>query len=119
VPWDARSPGALRTLGDVELDLLVLLKIPVALTRDGAEVHEHVRAVVVGDEAVPLVGVELLQRSQFLEEIPSFPCPCQTWVQSDRPPAGSPGRELLEAKTTMINPHHLCRGDGSDSPGVR
>ncbi len=54
-PRGARSPpGALRALGDVELDLLVLLKAPVALTLDGAGVHEHVRAVVLGDEPYPL-----------------------------------------------------------------
>jgi hypothetical protein len=36
---------------------------------------------------------------------PLLPWPCRTRVLSDRPPAGSPGRELLEAKTTMLNPH--------------
>jgi hypothetical protein len=48
--------GALRTPGDIELDLLVLLEAPVPLTLDGAEVDEHIKAVVLGDEAVPLSG---------------------------------------------------------------
>src|SRR5439155_24957443 len=58
---DVRGLGALLALGEVELDLLVLLQVPVARARDGAEMHEHVgAAVVLGDEAEPLLGVEPL-----------------------------------------------------------
>jgi hypothetical protein len=31
-------------------------------------------------------------------------------------PADSPARELLEAKTTMLNPHHQHTGGGPDPP---
>src|SRR4029453_16528196 len=50
-------PGALLALGDVELDGLAFQRT-VAL--DGADVHEHVVAVLGLDEAVALVGVEPL-----------------------------------------------------------
>jgi len=68
----------------------------VALTLDGAEVDQHLGTVVLGDEAVPLVR---------LKGNPLLPWPCRNRVLS----AGASGsrrmRELLEAKTTMLNPH--------------
>ncbi len=63
VPWfallgdrlDVAGLRALLALGHVELDLLVLVEIPVADAGDRAEVHEDVRAtVVLGDEAEAL-----------------------------------------------------------------
>ena len=52
---------ALLALGDLELDALLLLERPVAAGLDGAVVNEDVcGAVVGGDEAVPLLGVEPL-----------------------------------------------------------
>src|SRR6266540_1742193 len=60
---DVRRLGTLRSLGDVELDLLVLVQVLVALARDRAEVHEHVGAVLLGDEAEPLLGAEPLHSS--------------------------------------------------------
>src|SRR5215472_8282629 len=50
--------GSLLALGDVELDLLPLLQAAVAATGDRAEMHEHVRAALDRDEAIPLVAVE-------------------------------------------------------------
>src|SRR5262249_22321626 len=67
---DARRPSdradvlrlrALRALGDVELDLLVLVEGLVALGLDGRVVHEDVvAAVLLRDEAETLLGVEPL-----------------------------------------------------------
>src|SRR5437764_10112692 len=66
-PADASAddPDVLRlrpllALGDVELDLLPFLQAAVAATGDRAEVHEHVRAALDRDEAVPFVAVEPL-----------------------------------------------------------
>src|SRR5438874_5707995 len=66
-PWgssdlrDRPNVGGLRALlalGNVELDLLVLLQVPVPRASDRAEVHEHVgAAVVLGDEAEALLAV--------------------------------------------------------------
>src|SRR4029453_17468198 len=58
-----RRLGALRALRHVELDLLVLLQVLVALAGDRAEVHEHVGAVRLGDEAEALLGAEPLHGS--------------------------------------------------------
>src|SRR3954471_24068365 len=50
---------ALRALGDVELDLLVLVQGLVTLGLDGRVVHEDVvAAVLLGDEAEALLRVE-------------------------------------------------------------
>src|ERR687893_789295 len=52
---------ALGALGDVELDLLVLVEGLVALRLDGRVVHEDVvAAVLLRDEAETLLGVEPL-----------------------------------------------------------
>src|SRR6478735_5265030 len=52
---------ALRALGDVELDLLVLVQRLVAVGLDGRVVHEDVvAAVLLGDEAEALLSVEPL-----------------------------------------------------------
>src|SRR5699024_5348730 len=59
---DAADVRGLQTLGallDVELHALVLLEVATAAADDGAEVSEHISgAVLGGDEAVALVGVE-------------------------------------------------------------
>src|SRR4029079_7758676 len=68
-----RGLGALLPLGHVELDLLVLLEVPVAGSRDRREVDEHVRATLLGDEAIPLLGVEPLHDAGCHTAIPSFP----------------------------------------------
>src|SRR5690348_15116473 len=52
--------GSLLALGDVELDLLPFVQAAVAATGDRAEMHEHVRAALDGDEAITLVAVEPL-----------------------------------------------------------
>src|SRR3954453_3198079 len=53
--------GALGTLGDVELDLLVLVQRLVAVGLDRRVVHEDVvAAVLLRDEAETLLGVEPL-----------------------------------------------------------
>src|SRR5438128_1455435 len=54
---------ALGTLGDLELDLLVLLEVAVAGALDRAEVHEDVRSVLLRDEAVALLRAEPLHGS--------------------------------------------------------
>src|SRR5256885_2012219 len=55
---------ALGTLGDLELDRLVLIETAVAVTLDCREVDEHVRAAAVqSDEAEALLGVEPLDCS--------------------------------------------------------
>src|SRR2546423_7160873 len=68
-----RGLGTLLSLGHVELDLLVLLEVPVARPLNGGEVHEHVRSALLGDEAVPLLGVEPLHDAGCHTAIPSFP----------------------------------------------
>src|SRR3989449_1410894 len=50
----------LRTLLHVELHLLSLLQGPVTGSLDGGVVHEHISAVLLGDEPVTLLGVEPL-----------------------------------------------------------
>src|SRR6188472_3587084 len=61
---DVASLRALLALRDIELHLLVLLKVAVAIARDRAEVHEDVGAtVVLGDEAEALLAVEPLHGS--------------------------------------------------------
>src|SRR6185312_16426715 len=61
--------GALLALGDVELDLLSLIQAAIAVAGDRAEVHEHIRATLDGDEAVALVSVEPLHNA--LSHVPS------------------------------------------------
>src|SRR5437870_3030976 len=67
--------GGLRTLGalgDVELDLLVLLKVAVPGALDRAEVHEDVGTVLLGDEAEALLGAEPLHGASGHEQFPPF-----------------------------------------------
>src|SRR5580704_17169684 len=60
---DVLRLGPLLALDDVELDLLSLREAAAAVTGDRAEMHEHVRAALYGDEAVALVVVEPLHRA--------------------------------------------------------
>src|SRR6266487_1233139 len=62
--------GALRPLGDVELDGLPLLERAVAGRLDRAEVHEDVRAGLRRNEAIALFGVEPLDGSDGHELVP-------------------------------------------------
>src|SRR3546814_11186278 len=58
------SLGTLGALGEVELDLLVLVERLVAVGLDRGEVDEHVlAAVLLRDEAEALVSVEPLDSS--------------------------------------------------------
>jgi predicted ABC-type transport system involved in lysophospholipase L1 biosynthesis ATPase subunit len=69
--WPARGSGgadagglrALRALGDLELHVLVLLQAAEAVAVDLGVVHEDVRPVGAGDEAVALLRVEPLDGS--------------------------------------------------------
>src|SRR6266480_1639655 len=81
--WERRSAdrpdvgrlGALGALGHLELDLLVLLEVPVAHACDRAEMHEHVwTTVVLGDEPEALLAVEPLHDTGAHEQsLPSCP----------------------------------------------
>src|SRR4051812_36365836 len=53
-----RRARPLRAGSHVESDLVVLLEVSIPRTVDGAEVHEHVRPIVLRDESEPLVRVE-------------------------------------------------------------
>jgi hypothetical protein len=85
--------GALRALHDVELDPHPLLQRAVPGVRDGAVVHEEVRAVPVRvDEAVALFSVEPLDRSLSHRRVP----PSVAWRfvghPTDRASAARPRR---------------------------
>ena len=54
---------ALLATADVELDALALVEGLVAVTLDCGEVNEHVFALLAGDEAVTLFGIEELDRA--------------------------------------------------------
>src|SRR5262249_51710141 len=69
---DVRSLKALGPPGDLELDPVALDQALEALSLDGAEVHEHVLAVLLGDEAVPLRVVEPLHVTLSHLLLPSF-----------------------------------------------
>src|SRR5260370_4322370 len=59
-PLDLADVGGLKPLGplgDLELDLVPLDDALETLSLDGAEMHEHVLAILLGDEAVPLCVV--------------------------------------------------------------
>src|SRR5262245_21118486 len=78
---DVAGLGALLSLRDVELALLILVEVPVPCARDRAEVHEDVWAPVVrGDEAEALLAVEPLHGScshvLFLLPCPDEPDRC-------------------------------------------
>src|SRR5439155_1539410 len=85
----------LRTLGsgdDVELHRLVLLQVAVPVTRDRAEVHEHVGTVLLGDEAEALLRAEPLHGAcRHLR--PLLPRPPRTCASSAGPPARRPSAE--------------------------
>src|SRR6202011_4502774 len=69
--WPARGSGganacglrALRALGHLELHVLVLLKAAEAVAVNLGVVHEDVRSLGAGDEAVALLRVEPLDGS--------------------------------------------------------
>src|SRR5262252_7925519 len=69
--WPARGSGgadagglrALRALGDLELHALVLLQAAEAVAVNLGIVHEDVRSVGAGDEAIALLRVEPLDGS--------------------------------------------------------
>src|SRR5918998_2910776 len=70
----------LGALGEVELDLLVLVERLVAAGLDRGEVDEHVlAATILRDEAEALVGVEpldgALSHDLFLCSVPRARCP--------------------------------------------
>ena len=54
---------AVLALGDLELDGLALIKGLVTVHLDLGEVNEQIVAVLAGDEAITLVGVEPLNSS--------------------------------------------------------
>src|SRR5436190_14934521 len=115
VPSCASSDGradvarleTLLALGHVELDLLVLLEIPVARARDRAEMHEDVRAtVVLGDEAEALLAVEPLHGSCAHEQFPPF-LPCASLTAARRATGPKTVRELPDVLhgRMVLNPH--------------
>src|SRR3954466_15937352 len=53
----------LAALCNVELDALALVEGLVSVTLDCGEVNEHVFALLAGDEAVTLFGIEELDRT--------------------------------------------------------
>src|SRR4029077_10366304 len=59
----AGGVGALRALGHLELHVLVLLQAAEAVAVNLGVVHEDVRSVGAGDEAVALLRVEPLDGS--------------------------------------------------------
>src|SRR3954453_22674400 len=72
---DVRRLRALRTLRDVERDLLVLAQRLVARALDRREMREHVLAAVVGlDESEALLVVEPLHRSGNHAASPNVKC---------------------------------------------
>src|SRR3990170_4576226 len=60
---DVRGLGTLGAARDVVGHLLSLIERLEALGLDGGEVDEHLGAVLAGDEAVPLLGLEPLHGS--------------------------------------------------------
>jgi hypothetical protein len=56
----------LQTFGTVlnkELHFLLGFQLAVAIGLDGAEMNEHILAIVTADKAVALGGIELLDRA--------------------------------------------------------
>src|SRR5262245_35683568 len=73
LPLDLADVGGLeplRPLGHLELDLVTLGQALEALGLDGVEMHEHVVARLLGDEAIALRVVEPLDRSLCHEPLP-------------------------------------------------
>src|SRR3954471_19764152 len=62
-PPDVGRLQALGPLADVELDPLVLLEAAEPRFLNGTEVYEHIRTVLLGDEAVALLRVEPLHNT--------------------------------------------------------
>src|SRR5690348_4813552 len=94
---DVARLGAFLALGHIELDLLVLLEIPVARTCNRAEMHEDVRApVVLGDEAEALLTVEPLHGSCAHKQFPPF-LPFTNLTAARRATGPRTVRELLDA----------------------
>src|SRR6266536_2177827 len=95
-PPDVGRLRALLTLGDLELDPLVLVERPVAAGGDRRVVREHVGAAVVGrDEAEALVRVEPLDRTD--SHVFSFArlcraTPCGPAVSRQSPSSGKTGK---------------------------
>src|SRR2546422_3311630 len=91
---DIRGLRAFLALRHLVGHLLPLVEVPETLTRDRAEVHEHICAAVVGrDEAEALLGAEPLDGAccHVRSLLPSPSGPCFVPV---RHPAGA-GREPL------------------------
>src|SRR5438093_6691400 len=94
----------LRALGDVELDLLVLLKVAVPGALDRAEVHEDVGTVLLGDEAEALLGAEPLHGASGHEQFPPFLAGANLSAVRRPPACCRYARELLEAALRCTNP---------------
>src|SRR3954452_2183016 len=69
-PPDVGRLQALGPLAHVELDPLVLLEAPEPRLLNGTEVNEHIRAVLLGDEAVALLRVEPLHNTSCHLQFP-------------------------------------------------
>src|ERR1700734_2296289 len=104
---------SLLPLGRVEFDLLVLIQRPVARTRDGGEVHEHVRRPVIGgDKTKALIGVEPLHCScchQSMSSISHATTRPAASTQSLPVPAPAPGL-LLPGLPRTCPPSVPCSG---------
>ena len=99
---DVGRVGPLRTLGDLELDLVVFLEVAVTGPFNRAEVHEYVGATLLRDETEALLGVEPLHgATSHKQSLLSWPCRMSLHSVAAR---WVPGRELLEAETTTLNP---------------
>jgi len=63
---DDADAGRLQTLGalfNAEFDLLAFLQVLEAITLDGGVMHKDIRSALTSDEAVALVSIEPLDRS--------------------------------------------------------
>jgi len=68
-----RCLWALLARCDIELDLLSLIEVLETVTRDGAEMHEDIRASVIGsDETEALFRAEPLDYTSCHEQLPSL-----------------------------------------------
>src|SRR4051794_38802622 len=95
------SLGTLGALGEVELDLLVLVQRLVAVCLDRGEVNEHVlAAAVLSDEAEALFSVEPLDSTLSHDLFPLLtlreqcaPEPLKTSTCADVQRTGKPGEQ--------------------------
>src|SRR5690349_4596677 len=69
---NVRGLGSLLSLRNLEFDLLVLFEVAISLSLDGRVVHEHVGAILLGDEAIPLLGAEPLHGASCHKQSPPF-----------------------------------------------